>query len=1357
MKQAIACFHIVRRYYRALSIQYILKQVGLGAFLLVFAITAVYTYTRVYPGAYETKVYAQQAAKLNFQARLLDASGAIASDGTYSVEFNLYDQETAGSTLWTETQTVEIKSGYLSVHLGDSTALPGSIDWSEQHWLTMNVEADGEMTPRIRLTAVPLAFRSLQADSLTDGTSSLTVDELVQLAPSSPQAISSLDALIRVNQTDSGGLLQLQQGGSDVFTVENDGSISGAGSADFAGALQTNGITRLTSTGALENVTASTDILTSGLLPVSRGGTGNGTFTANGVIFGDGTNSLKATAAGTGGQVLLADTNGTPAFTSFSGDATIAADGAVSVNSVQTDSVTLGTDTVGDYVESLGALTGLTTSGNNGEGSTPALSVLYGTTADTAVEGSTTLVCPGSTGNLSGGGNTITLGAGGTCDSLSIIDNPTFTTSVTSPLFTNAGPLTLSTTGAGNDLTLSSASGLVALSATTVETTSGLSFNLSSASDNTFTIENTGAGVAHLNIASGGLQTAGTLRLTNGGALQNVTGNNNDGVSFDANTITSGLLPVTRGGTGAGSFTTNGILYGNNTGALNVTTAGTGGQVMLANSSGVPTFTSLSGDVTVNSSGDMTIGANAVALGTDTTGEYVADITIEGGGGLVVSGTGVETATASLTIRRDCSNNQIVKWSTSGSGAWNCANDSTGISDSRVKTNVATIDANIFDKLKSVRLVSFDYDCGSPAFDNLHCNTDHQAGVIAQELAEIFPELVYEDNNGYFNVRYDILGVYNMRALGQLSSVISANGDADLRNVSTGGVQRLTSNGVLQNINGLQIVSGGASIVGGINNNSGGLSNTGPVSGATTIQASGRITGLSGMSISGEMINLNANSNKSTNINTGSSTGIITIGGGNAPLVINSSAFKVSSAGALSGITSIQTSGNINTQGVFQVNGASGVSGSCTGNNSYLQDWTISGGIVTDGECRSGGVLSDARLKENIVSLDDSILDGVGMINTVNFDFKCKDEDYASLNLDCERQTGVIAQELAEIFPELVYKGDDGYYRVHYDALNIYTLKAVSEVAQRIDSQGNINAGTVKTNDAVRLTEGGKLTNINGLSLVAGGASVTGGINNNMGGLDNVGSIQGATSIRAQNLELTSEEGATPLRIVQEDEDVFTIADNGALEIFTSDTHALGVRNQDGESIFQVDSENGLVYIGDMSGSAETTLLVLAGRDDKSDPEGVPGAQYYNNATNRFRCYQEDNWQDCIPTTTTEYMVLTSAALWQQADVETPVESASQVWADMSTAHEVQVQAEITEFSDDSEVQCHLQYSFESMPEEWSDLGDSLTIKAAGTLRTGWQEIPANAQAEVLVRLVCMGDQAEAVDVGMKTVRLQVR
>lgn len=72
-----------------------------------------------------------------------------------------------------------------------------------------------------------------------------------------------------------------------------------------------------------------------GTLAVSRGGTGAGTFTAHGVLIGEGTSAISATAAGTSGQLLIGQgATSDPTFNTMSGDATIANTGALTLATV---------------------------------------------------------------------------------------------------------------------------------------------------------------------------------------------------------------------------------------------------------------------------------------------------------------------------------------------------------------------------------------------------------------------------------------------------------------------------------------------------------------------------------------------------------------------------------------------------------------------------------------------------------------------------------------------------------------------------------------------------------------------------------------------------------------------------------------------------------------------------------------------------------------------------------------------------------------------------------------------------------------------------------------------------------------
>ncbi|MGB4795850.1 MAG: hypothetical protein WBP23_01320, partial [Candidatus Saccharimonadales bacterium] len=131
--------------------------------------------------------YAATSDNLNFQARLETAAGAIAPDGYYNIEFKFYDALSGGTLLWTETyydsnggtagndNRVRVANGYVTVNLGSQTAFPGTMPWDQQLYLTMNVGGttqtatptwDGEMSPRLKLTAVPYAFNAKTAGQI---------------------------------------------------------------------------------------------------------------------------------------------------------------------------------------------------------------------------------------------------------------------------------------------------------------------------------------------------------------------------------------------------------------------------------------------------------------------------------------------------------------------------------------------------------------------------------------------------------------------------------------------------------------------------------------------------------------------------------------------------------------------------------------------------------------------------------------------------------------------------------------------------------------------------------------------------------------------------------------------------------------------------------------------------------------------------------------------------------------------------------------------------------------------------------------------------------------------------------------
>lgn len=140
---------------------------------------------------------------------------------------------------------------------------------------------------------------------------------------------------------------------------------------------------------------------------------------------------------------------------------------------------------------------------------------------------------------------------------------------------------------------------------------------------------------------------------------------------------------------------------------------------------------------------------------------------------------------------------------------------------------------------------------------------------------------------------------------------VTAGGDLDAASVTSNGA--LTAQGTTTLNGAANIGDGGDTVT--INSSDWDISATGDISGAGSITADGLITGTAGADISGATINFNASSNFPTNINTGTSTGAVTIGSGLNAISIDSSTWDISSAGAASGFTTIDASGDITTSG----------------------------------------------------------------------------------------------------------------------------------------------------------------------------------------------------------------------------------------------------------------------------------------------------------------------------------------------------------------------------------------------------------------------------------------------------------
>ena len=98
---------------------------------------------------------------LDFQGRITDAGGTPVPDGAYSVVLRIYDVPVAGVPLYEETHpSVGVADSFFSLSVGNIVPLDPTLFDLSLLYMGVEVGADGEMAPRIRLNYVPYALRA---------------------------------------------------------------------------------------------------------------------------------------------------------------------------------------------------------------------------------------------------------------------------------------------------------------------------------------------------------------------------------------------------------------------------------------------------------------------------------------------------------------------------------------------------------------------------------------------------------------------------------------------------------------------------------------------------------------------------------------------------------------------------------------------------------------------------------------------------------------------------------------------------------------------------------------------------------------------------------------------------------------------------------------------------------------------------------------------------------------------------------------------------------------------------------------------------------------------------------------------
>lgn len=1080
------------------------------------------------------------SSTLNFQGRLLTNTGGLVADGSYNIEFKIYDDEFAGSNLWTETRTgidtVTVRNGYFSVYLGDVTPFGASIPWDQELYMTMNVNSDGEMTPRFKLTAVPYAFR---AGAVTDAAgNAFTGDDLIQKAPSTVQAVNSALAAISLNQAGAGGLLQLQGDGSDVFTVDKTG-------ATILGAGITVGNSTNTTAGTIRWSGTDLEVYDgSAWTSLTGGGGGGGTLAYDAFYAYDAVGNISLDAGWTD-ITLDSEVKEDAPYThaADSAEVTINEDGWYEVtynvglytsdsnNNRGTADAKLQENTGGGFTDIPGSEGTAYLRGNGGEGNVSVTMLRQFTTGDIikiqaqrSLGSNASLTLPNSAGltikkfidasGLGGSGTSFEQNGndfGGTAilgttsvDGLTIITNNTAALTFNSggdATFANAltisggldltGDITSTTglkiaSGGGNDLELESSSGTIILSAGTLQR--------SAAGTTTIDLFDNGAGTTLSLLNSSGTQVAG-LNVEGDVTAQNFSGAGAGLTGLDGSNISIGTIAD-------GRLSGNVVLLDQN-------------QTF----SGTPTF----------------------------------------GSGLIL---GTSTSTTSGAVRwsgSDFEGYDGIQWVSLTSGGGGGGGGPLSVSSIQAFDNSGGTDLNTVTPLAVPWDSETKKDTGFT-----HSNVTNNTRITFDDI-------------GWYRVSYSVSATTG----GTRSNVfceVRLNGTTPISTTSSYSYGRLASDPNITNTASAYI-------------------ETTAINEYYEVLCSGVGSAGTAIAIAGESWTI-------------AELAVTPSGGGGLSFEQNGNDFG---GAAILGTTG---SDNLN----FITNNSTALSLTTT-NQAVFSGEILANGGTTLGDSAGDGltIVSDSVTVSNGLNFDSDtlVIDsannrvGIGTSLTTNL-----------LTINDANTADAVAQLLlatgANSNKGLVIQGDS------VQSANLFEVQDSSgNTLAGFDANGGLVLGLSTVTSNATVSRNIALPDASGIVCLSSSASC---------GFLPLATGTFVTDATTNNTIAINKTGATGnlLALQKNGGAVFTVSNTGALQIQNSSSAALDIRNTGGTSYFSVDTTTGIVRVGPSTADANGVLFVLDTKNTAGDPTGVNGGQYYNSNLNKFRCFENGVWVDCI-------------------------------------------------------------------------------------------------------------------------------
>lgn len=101
-----------------------------------------------------------------------------------------------------------------------------------------------------------------------------------------------------------------------------------------------------------------------------------------------------------------------------------------------------------------------------------------------------------------------------------------------------------------------------------------------------------------------------------------------------------------------------------------------------------------------------------------------------------------------------------------------------------------------------------------------------------------------------------------------------------------------------------------------------------------------------------------------------------------------------------------------------------------------------------DGTVIAGTCSSDLRFKKNVTPFG-NVLNNFSKLRPVNYNWRS--EEFTERKFGEKTSYGLIAQEVEELFPDLVATDEKGYKAINYSKLPIYTIQAVKELKAEND------------------------------------------------------------------------------------------------------------------------------------------------------------------------------------------------------------------------------------------------------------------------------------------------------------------